>query len=105
MHVLALHVLTQHATAVQQLFIGHCKKQEGTPGERELKIGQLNQKLDELVAAKGDEKVNVLRWLITHTSPSMMRWIICIILKDLKVKLERLFPWNIHSLPNTQHPT
>ena len=68
---------------LQYLFDYHCSKPEG---DRSLKIGQLNAKLDELVEAKGDTKVGVLRWLVTHSSSSQMRWILQIILKDMKVR-------------------
>lgn len=51
-----------------------------------LKIGTLNEKLDELVRANGPEKPDVLRWLILHTSPEQMKWIVDIILtKTMRV--------------------
>ena len=71
--------------ALQYLFIPNCGKHEDSEGERELKVGGLNGKLDELVRAEGDAKAGVLQWLIRHTSPRLMRWILRIILKDMKV--------------------
>ena len=63
----------------------NCGKTANTEGEKELKVGVLNKKLDELAAASGNAKSTVLAWLIRITSPRLMKWIICIILKDLKV--------------------
>lgn len=70
---------------LQYLLRTNCGKSAGTDGEKILKIGELNHKLDELVAASGNAKATTLAWLIRNTSPRLMKWIICIILKDLKV--------------------
>ena len=70
---------------MQYLLRTNCGKSEDSKGIKELKIRALNEKLDELAAASGNAKATVLTWLIRITSPGMMRWIICIILKDLKV--------------------
>lgn len=70
----------------QALFKSECGRIPGSPGEDDLRVGQLNSKLDELVAAesRGDQET-VLRWLVTQTTPTMMKWICCIILKDVRV--------------------
>ena len=77
--------INMHIAALQYLFIPNCGKHQDSEGERELKVGGLNEKLDELVRAEGDAKAGVLQWLIRHTSPRLMRWILRIILKDMKV--------------------
>jgi hypothetical protein len=72
---------------VQSLFKGHCGRIEGSPGQNDLTVGMLNDKLDELVAKEDrDGKVEVLRWLVDHTTPVMMKWICYIILKDVRVR-------------------
>ena len=70
---------------MQYLLRTNCGKTANTDGEKELKIGTVNQKLDELAAASGNLKATVLASLMRATSPRLLKWIICIILKDLKV--------------------
>ncbi len=63
---------------------------------------QVNAKLDELALegsaeAGGGEKARrqqaTLRWLLLHTSPRQMKWLVDIILKDLKVRSCRAGCW------------
>ena len=50
-----------------------------------LTIGQLNHYLDRLAGDVGnDGKVNVLTQLLQVTTPNQMKWIVQILLKDLK---------------------
>ena len=105
-----------HIAALQYLFIPNCGKHQDSEGERELKVGGLNEKLDELVRAEGDAKAGVLQWLIRHTSPRLMRWILRIILKDMKVpssllsrtrtSLLKASPSHpqVQNIPGTEHP-
>ena len=86
-----LRCLVSHLTVfilvlVQYLFSKSCGKQPNTPAANELKVRDVNQRLDELVAAEGTEdKVKVLTWLVHHTTPDQMKWITQIILKEMKV--------------------
>ena len=55
--------------------------------QRQLKVHHVNELLNELVAVDSDkDKVAVLRQLVEKTTPTMMKWIVHIILKDLKVR-------------------
>ena len=70
---------------MQYLFKACCGRQPGTPEEMKLTIGQLNHYLDQLAGDVGnDGKVNVLTQLLQVTTPNQMKWIIQILLKDLK---------------------
>ena len=61
-------------------------KQEHEPGEKDLKVENINDKLNELAAAaSAEEKTAVLQWLVQRSSARMLKWITQIILKDLKV--------------------
>ena len=61
-------------------------KQEHEPGEKDLKVEDINDKLNELAAAaSAEEKTAVLQWLVQRSSARMLKWITQIILKDLKV--------------------
>ena len=70
---------------MQYLFKANCAKQPGTAAESKLKLGQVNEKLDELVAAKADQKQRILQFFLQNTSPRLMKRIVSIILKDTKV--------------------
>ena len=60
-------------------------KQEHEPGEKDLKVENINDKLNELAAAaSAEEKTAVLQWLVQRSSARMLKWITQIILKDLK---------------------
>lgn len=48
-------------------------------------MGELNTQLNRLTAAPAREKADVLRTLCMRCTARMMFWIVCIILKDLKV--------------------
>ena len=62
-------------------------KQEHEPGEKDLKVEDINDKLNELAAAaSAEEKTAVLQWLVQRSSARMLKWITQIILKDLKVE-------------------
>lgn len=72
----------------QYLFTAFCAKQ---PGDATLKVGQLNGMLDELVGKnKLEEKAEVLRSLMRITSALQMRYIVSLILGDLKASLVSL---------------
>jgi len=59
-------------------------KQEHEPGEKDLKVEDINNKLNELAAAaSAEEKTAVLQWLVQRSSARMLKWITQIILKDL----------------------
>ncbi|DBA75732.1 TPA: hypothetical protein ACH3X1_010149 [Trebouxia sp. C0004] len=61
-------------------------KQEHEPGEKDLKVEDINNKLNELAAAaSAEEKTAVLQWLVQRSSARMLKWITQIILKDLKI--------------------
>ena len=51
-----------------------------------LTIGEVNHYLDQLAGDEGNEsKVKVLTQLLQVTTPNQMKWIIQILLRDLKV--------------------
>lgn len=71
---------------LQNLFCITAGRQEHDPAERDLKVEDINNKLDELAAAgSAEEKTAVLQWLVQRSSARMLKWITQIILKDLKV--------------------
>lgn len=73
---------------LQYLFRLTAGRQEQDQGEKDLKVGDINTKLDELAAAgSAEEKTAVLQWLVQRSSARMLKWITQIILKDLKVGL------------------
>ena len=71
---------------VQYLFREYCGRQPGTPDALKLTVGEVNRYLDQLA---GDEanagKVRVLRDLLQVTTSNQMKWIVQILLRDLKV--------------------
>ena len=70
---------------MQYLFKACCGRQPGTPEEMKLTIGQVNRYLDQLAGDEAnDGKVKVLTQLLQVTTPNQMKWIIQILLKDLK---------------------
>lgn len=71
---------------LQYLFSQTAGKQRDTPGEKELKVADINNKLSELAeVSSAEEKTAVLQWLVQRCSARMLKWITHIILKDLKV--------------------
>lgn len=73
---------------LQYLFRLTAGRQEQDPGEKDLKVEDINTKLNELAAAgSAEEKTAVLQWVVQRSSARMLKWITQIILKDLKVKL------------------
>ena len=73
---------------MQYLFRKYCGKTEGTEAARQLTIGQVNEKLDEISNIDGQApKAEILSWLLQHTAPNQMKWIVHIILKDLKASV------------------
>ena len=71
---------------LQYLFRLTAGRQEQEPGEKDLKVEDINNKLNELAAAaSAEEKTAVLQWLVQRSSARMLKWITQIILKDLKV--------------------
>ena len=78
---------------LQYLFRLTAGRQEQDQGEKDLKVGDINTKLDELAAAaSAEEKTAVLQWLVQRSSARMLKWITQIILKDLKVWLVEVSP-------------
>lgn len=78
---------------LQYLFRLTAGRQEQDQGEKDLKVGEINTKLDELAAAaSAEEKTAVLQWLVQRSSARMLKWITQIILKDLKVGLLGMKP-------------
>ncbi|KAK9803302.1 hypothetical protein WJX72_010348 [[Myrmecia] bisecta] len=75
--------------AVMEEYIlrGQCGKVDDSPGAKELKVGVLNEKLDELATSDFAGKKQVMTWLMTHTTPRQMKWICGIVLNDLKIGL------------------
>lgn len=62
-------------------------KQQREVAMRQLKVHHVNELLNRLVAVDSDrDKVAVLRQLVEQTTPTMMKWIVHVILKDLKVR-------------------
>ena len=77
---------------LQYLFRLTAGKQEHDPGEKDLKVQDINNKLDDLAeAASAEEKTAVLQWLVQRSSARMLKWITQIILKDLKVRRRQKF--------------
>lgn len=73
---------------LQYLFRLTAGRQEHEFGEKDLKVEDVNTKLNELAAAgSAEEKTAVLQWLVQRSSARMLKWITQIILKDLKVRL------------------
>ena len=78
---------------LQYLFRLTAGRQEQDPGEKDLKVEDINNKLTELaVAGSAEEKTAVLQWLVQRSSARMLKWITQIILKDLKVQRGTLNP-------------
>ena len=70
---------------LQYLFKACCGRQPGTPEEMKLTVGQLNLYLDQLAGDGVNEgKVKTLTQLLQVTTPNQMKWIIQILLRDLK---------------------
>ena len=89
----ASHTPPRLLPAPQQLLKkkAYCKLEEGggaggAEACRGLKVWEVNEKLDELAAAGGSltAQVPILRWFLGCTTPTMMRWLVQIILKDVK---------------------
>mmetsp|Transcript_20380 Transcript_20380/g.61402 ORF Transcript_20380/g.61402 Transcript_20380/m.61402 type:complete len:1176 (-) Transcript_20380:177-3704(-) len=80
------------------LFDNQCVRQENSSEEQDLTVGRLNELLDALAGAENAEaRKNLFRELIDQCSARMMRWIVAIILKDLKVGLtERKVLGDLH---------
>ena len=79
---------------LQYLFRLAASKVEHDPAERELKVEDVNSKLNELAAvSSAEEKTAVLQWLVQHSSPRMLTWITHIVLKDLKVTQDMCLVW------------
>ena len=73
---------------LQYLFRLTAGRQEQDSAEKDLKVEDINTKLNELAAAgSAEEKTAVLQWLVQRSSARMLKWITQIILKDLKVEL------------------
>ena len=71
---------------VQYLFREYCGRQPETPDALKLTVGEVNHYLDQLAGDEAnDGKVRVLRDLLQVTTPNQMKWIIQILLRDLKV--------------------
>ena len=71
---------------LQYLFRLTAGRQEQDAGEKDLKVEDINTKLNELAASSSaEEKTAVLQWLVQRSSARMLKWITQIILKDLKV--------------------
>ena len=71
---------------LQYLFRLTAGRQEHDAGEKDLKVEDINIKLNELAASNSaEEKTAVLQWLVQRSSARMLKWITQIILKDLKV--------------------
>ena len=84
-------MLLSETGGLQYLFKACCGRQPGTPEEMKLTVGQLNQYLDQLAGdAENNGKVKVLTQLLQVTTPNQMKWIIQILLKDLKASHQRI---------------
>ena len=71
---------------MQYLFREYCGRQPETPDALKLTVGEVNHYLDQLAGDEAnDGKVRVLRDLLQVTTPNQMKWIIQILLRDLKV--------------------
>lgn len=71
---------------MQYLFRTCCGRQSGMHGEAELTVGELNDILNKIANASGEEQVKLFTYLIQNTTALQMRWIVQIILRDLKVR-------------------
>lgn len=86
--------LSCQCDSMQELFISACRKQPEDPGRKDLKLSHVNDRLDELMRDDSREgKKHTLQWLINHTTPDQMMWLVRIILGDLKVQL----PYQCHA--------
>ncbi len=84
---------------LQYLFKDCCGRQAGTPEEMKLTIGEVNHYLNQLAGDEGNEsKVNVLTQLLQVTTPNQMKWIIQILLRDLKVQSQKQRLWALVSI-------
>ena len=71
---------------LQYLFREYCGRQPETPDALKLTVGEVNHYLDQLAGDEAnDGKVRVLRDLLQVTTPNQMKWIVQILLRDLKV--------------------
>jgi DNA ligase-4 len=68
------------------------------PDRGDLTVGELNDRLDELnVCTERKERVKVLKQLLHRTSASQQKWIVRIILKELKIGMsEKTILSNFH---------
>lgn len=58
------------------------------PGEADLTVGEINDILNKIASASGsDEQVKLFSHLIQATTARQMRWIVQIVLRDLKVRV------------------
>jgi len=58
------------------------------PGEADLTVGDINDILNKIASAIGsDEQVKLFSHLIQATTARQMRWIVQIVLRDLKVRV------------------
>ncbi|KAL6769116.1 LIG4 [Auxenochlorella protothecoides x Auxenochlorella symbiontica] len=73
----------------EHFFSSYCEKTHGTPGAKDLKIRQVNEKLDAMVACAGrtNDQAEIVRWLFTMTTPKQMFWLTQIILKNLRINM------------------
>ncbi len=100
---------------MQYLFREYCGRQPETPDALKLTVGEVNHYLDQLAGDEAnDGKVRVLRDLLQVTTPNQMKWIIQILLRDLKVQsapsftsepavLEAVELWQILQAHRRQH--
>ena len=79
------NIAESYISGSQYLFKACCGRQPGTPEEMTLTVGQLNHYLDQLAGDGVNEgKVKTLTQLLQVTTPNQMKWIIQILLRDLK---------------------
>lgn len=89
----------------ESLFRKNCSVQDTSSIElrKQVTIGDVNAKLDELVAAAGDTKkqAGILRYFMRRCTPTHMKWLTKIILKHLNINISegRIFKlWHTDAL-------
>ncbi|KAK9838672.1 hypothetical protein WJX74_001090 [Apatococcus lobatus] len=70
----------------KELFSSGCGKLPDDASRFDLKLHDVNERLDQLVKDDSKQaKAQTLQWLLQHTTPDQMMWICRIILHDLKI--------------------
>lgn len=81
-----ISLLNLNENPVQYLFVPNCGREAGTLRSAEYTVGQVNEDLDRLTkTTEREERERILQSMIVKTTPRQMKWIIQILLRNLKV--------------------